>query len=466
MQPVLWIKYLFGQAEAIRRVAGSRAAVWTGLVLVLLTSIARNYDQTLIAEKPFLWFFGSLLFSFFSASWLYLATYKTFARRSSSGLGDLKPSERSAWPSFLGLFWMTAPIAWLYAIPVERFMDSISATQANLALLGIVSLWRVLLMARVLQVTTKAPFLMALCWVLFAAAVEVLVLFFFGDGLAKRVMQGMGGMRNSPEEEIMMRAMGSASSVGLMIAPVAFVVSLLWRPKQLLQPLPVPSAEPMRSIGLSVAAVFWIVVAVMPQRELANTVAVEKLMKAERTREALDYLAARQPSDFAPARTLPPKPYEREVFTQLPACFNAVQTNDPPWVRALLLTKLDAMMSHLGPRWRRRATDNSQPREERIKTIQEGIQWHGPYADGLQKLLDGLLRIPEGGAWLSTNEVFVEAIWQAAGGPHQIQGGTARSEAEQRADWMGLATNLGRHFLTNGVMILTNQPPSTATPPP
>ena len=404
MHPALWIKYLFGQAEAIRRVAGSRAALWTGLVLVLLTSIARNYDQTLIAEKPFLWFFGSLLFSFVSATWMYLVVYKTFARRSSSSLGDLKISESGAWPSFLGLFWMTAPIAWIYAIPVERFLDSVSATHANVALLGIVSLWRVLLMARVLQVTTRAPFLMALSWVLFAASVEVVVLVFFGGTFAKGIMRGMGGMRNSPEEEMLMHAMSKAFGVAFLLAPVAFVVSLAWRPKELLQPLPVPSAERMRWGGLVVAAAVWTAVAVMPQRELANTVAVEKLMKAGRPREALDFLAARQPGNFAPARALPPKPFEREVFTQLPACFSVVRTNDPPWVRALLLTKLDGMMTHLGPRWRRSVTDNSQPREQQIKTAVEGFQRYGPDAKDLRQLLDGLERIPEGRVWLATNE--------------------------------------------------------------
>ncbi len=449
MQPALWIKYIFGQAEAIRRVSGSRAALWTGLALVLLTSIARNYDQTLIAEKPFLWFFGSLLFSFVSATWMYLVVYKTFARRSSSVLGDLKISESGAWPSFLGLFWMTAPIAWLYAIPVERFLDSVSATHANVALLGIVSFWRVLLMARVLQVTTRAPFLMALCWVLFAASVEVLVLVFFGGTFAKGIMRGMGGMRNSPEEEIMMRTMSTAFTGALLIAPVALLASLAWRPKQLLQPLPVPVAERMRWGGLTVAAAVWIAAAVLPQRELANTVAVEQLMKTGRPREALDFLARRHPGDFAPARTLPPKPFEYEVFTQLPACFGAVQTNDPPWVRALLLTKLDAMMTHLGPHWRRGATDSSQPREERIETIREGIHRHGPDGEGLRQLLEGLKRLPEGQAWLTTNDVFVEAIWEVIPNPRMRRGSDAKSEADHQADWLLLSNQLSPRFLTN-----------------
>ena len=47
---------------------------------------------------------------------------------------------------------MTAPLAWIYAIPVERFLGAYEATQANLWMLGIVSVWRIVLMIRVVSV--------------------------------------------------------------------------------------------------------------------------------------------------------------------------------------------------------------------------------------------------------------------------------------------------------------------------
>jgi hypothetical protein len=55
-------------------------------------------------------------------------------------------------PAFLGLFWMTAPLAWLYALPYERFLSPAHAMQANLLTLGVVAAWRVALMVRVLVV--------------------------------------------------------------------------------------------------------------------------------------------------------------------------------------------------------------------------------------------------------------------------------------------------------------------------
>ncbi len=466
MQPAIWIKYLFGQAEAIRGVAASWSALWTGIALVLVTSIARNYDQTLLSEKPFLWIYGPLLFSLVSGTWLYLAVYVLCARRRMSAPGGPKPAVDGGWLSFMGLFWMTAPVAWLYAIPVERFLDSVTATRANVALLALVSLWRVLLMARVLQVTTRAPFFMALFWVLFAASVEVVVLFFFGDGFTKAIMASMGGMRNSPEEEILRITMSNAFGLAFCLAPVALIVSLAWRPRELLQPLPRPVADRMCWGGLAVTASVWVALAVMPQRELANTVAVERLMAAGRAREALDFLAARQPGDFAPARPLPPRPFERTVFSELPACFGAVQASDPTWVRALLLSKLDAMMSHMGRRWSRSAANAAQHRGEQVEDIVSSLSIHGPDAGGLLQLLDGLLRFPEGRAWVAANSVFMEAVWKASADPEALQSNDSKTKAEQQADGIALANFLKRHFHTDGTLISTNEfSPPTAPPP-
>jgi len=121
----------------------------------------------------------------------------------------------SAWPAFMGVFRMTAPIAWLYSIPVDRFLDSVAAARANVVLLVVVSIWRVLLMARVFQVLHGARLIMALAWVLIPVTVEVLALSVFGGGLSKRIMAGMMGMRNSPEEEILLGSISTASGAAL-----------------------------------------------------------------------------------------------------------------------------------------------------------------------------------------------------------------------------------------------------------
>jgi hypothetical protein len=415
MHALDWIKYLIGQATTIRRVAGSRASVWTGIALVLLTAVARNYDQTFITEKPFLWLFGPLLFSIVSGTWLYAIIYAAFGRRGIQS-SDPRRSE-SRWPGFMGLFWMTAPIAWLYAIPVERFLDSVTAAKANVALLAIVSAWRVLLMARVMQVLVNAPFLMSLVWVLFAASIEVLVVFFFGGQFARAIMAGMGGMRNSPEEEILFHAMNAAFTMAFWAAPVTFIIALAWSARHALSPL--PSAEPARMKwgSIAVATVLWSVIAIPAQRQVAHTVAVERLLAQAKPRAALDYLSAHAQDDFAPGRPLPPKPFERSVFEELPSCLAVVQLSDAPWVRAFLIRRLDEMCSHYDSPGLRRRSVAPKPLPAQLEDIKDGLERYGPQPDYLVWLLDGLDRIPEGKTWLDTNELFIEAIRQTANDP-------------------------------------------------
>jgi hypothetical protein len=215
-------RFVFGNADTIRAVARSRAALWTSIVLVLLTGIARNYDQTFILESP-MWLIGPLVFSFFSGSFLYLILIRGFARRHF----PQENRKEKQWATFMALFWMTAPVAWLYAVPVERFLDPYRAAQANITLLGIVSLWRVLLMSRIMSVLFEIRSLRALAWVLLAAAIEVYgVLFlnvFFGGSFSRQIFKSMAGMRNSPEEDLIGSVLGFVGSWSW----VVLLVSLL-----------------------------------------------------------------------------------------------------------------------------------------------------------------------------------------------------------------------------------------------
>lgn len=442
MRATEWVKYLFGHRRAIEELARWREGLWVGAILVLLTGFARNYDQTFITENPVMWLLGPLLFSFVSGWWLYVVLYGFCARRGMEGTDGAKPPFWSGWRSFMGLFWMTAPIAWLYAIPVERFADSVTSVKLNLVLLAVVSLWRVLLMARVMQVVTVAPFFMTLGWVTFAAAVEVCVMFFFGGGFGRAIMAAMGGMRNSPEEEIIVSAMETAFGVAFWTVPIALVFTLLLRTRRKLTPFPETQSRPIPWRTIAALAVFWVTVSILPQRELANSLAVERLIADRNARGALDYCAKHQPGDFAPAKVLPPKPYEWEFFEQLPACFDAVQATDPPWVRSHLMHRLDQLCLHYTPRWSRRRTWASYTSEEQITNIVDGVQWLGPEAGDMLKLLGGLQRIPEGKEWLKTNVIFLEGMQAAAKEMRSTYRSRDKSEEAQKADWLVLSNQL------------------------
>lgn len=141
------------------------------MLLVLITSLPRSYDQTFILDQTFFWVFGPLLFSTFSGTLIFGCTYSVFFRPGIEKQRRLP--QGTAWRSFMGLFWMTAPIAWIYAIPVERFLQSFSAAMANIALLLVVSVWRVALMNQVLSVMTGLSKIKTLPLLLIPICLEV-----------------------------------------------------------------------------------------------------------------------------------------------------------------------------------------------------------------------------------------------------------------------------------------------------
>ena len=205
---------------------------------------------------------------------------------------------------------------------------------------------------------------------------------------------------------------------------------------------PEQKSGPMPWWTLVVLTGCWVGIAIVPQCELAKSVAVEQLISEGRSRAVLDYFANHQPADFAPARTLPPKPYEREFFEELPACFGVIQPTDPEWVRVHLMHRLDQMLLHSEPHSGRKQGQASYSRAEQIKHIAQGLGWHGPDARGLLKLLDGLARIPEGNGWLQTNAIFLEGVREAAREMPSPYRREAKSEEQQLTDWLTLSNRL------------------------
>ena len=66
----------------------------------------------------------------------------------------LRP-ERWSYLSVLTFVGLTSPLAWLYAIPVERFVPISTAVTANVLFLAIVAMWRVALYVYFLRVIAK-----------------------------------------------------------------------------------------------------------------------------------------------------------------------------------------------------------------------------------------------------------------------------------------------------------------------
>jgi uncharacterized membrane protein len=265
-----------------------------------------------------------------------------------------------------------------------------------LAFLGIVSFWRVALMIRVLQVLCKTPVWVASLWVLTAALGEVLA------------VAGMGGMRNSLEEEEVLSVLGTAFMVSLwgfpILAVASAVLSSQFDMRCQLADLPPRNEDRVRWRWLLVVALFWIAVAVYPQQQVRLNAEVDRRVEAEDYCGAIEFLSIHTPDEFAPARQLPPKPFEHEIFEQLPRFFDQLSPEHPAWVRAHFMQRLDEFSTHFQPR-REGAESN------RIQRIANRISWLGQKNSPRFKLLfEGMARLPEGREWVRTNNSFVPGL--------------------------------------------------------
>src|SRR5260370_5135520 len=108
--------FLIGQRQAILDLAADRRSLWIGCVFVLSAGFAREYDGKDLLHEPWhlaLPYAASLVSSFL----LFAVLFEAAREHHWQGPGFWR-----SYRSFLSLFWMTAPLAWIYAIPFERFM--------------------------------------------------------------------------------------------------------------------------------------------------------------------------------------------------------------------------------------------------------------------------------------------------------------------------------------------------------
>ena len=109
--------YLIGDRQAILDIAADRHALWVGFLWCCRPASPESMTvRTCWASRgtcSFPW--GALLAASFL---LFLVVCGRLFLRSEG-----RPPFFAAYRSFLTLFWMTAPLAWLYAIPYERFLS-------------------------------------------------------------------------------------------------------------------------------------------------------------------------------------------------------------------------------------------------------------------------------------------------------------------------------------------------------
>lgn len=314
--------YLIGNRGAIERIAGFRIAWVVGAILVLTAGIARNYDHLDLLREPEA-FYGPFLASIISTEFIY---WWVGAGLKLKRAGDHRPQRTS----FLGFVWLTAPCAWVYAIPVEHCTDMLTATKWNVAFLAIVSFWRVAILTRVLAVLTEVRWTRCLLFVLAPASLEMAV----GSWFKSLSLIGiMGGVRLSPHTEFLVSASDFTLQASIVVFLVCLGAILYGRGKAAVKPLMRPSLGGSTSvIGLAlVALVGWMLLAIPMQQKVRNLHIFGSYVRKGDLTKAAEFASSRTRADFPVSYAMPPDPYgwgpkASEVLNEIPR-------NTPEWLR-------------------------------------------------------------------------------------------------------------------------------------
>ena len=350
------LDYLVGRAGAVTAVARHRRSLVLGLVFVVAAGLAREYDGEDLLHQP--WHLAIPLVASLATSFvLYVVLWflglpvrrSVAATRGETWLGG--------YAVLLRLYWWTAPLALLYAIPFERFMSPAGATGANLALLSIVALWRVALITRAISVAWRARAL----WTFFPVML-------FADGVAWAalsivplpVVSFMGGVRLSESEALLRNVSDWIMFLGALTAPVWLGGSALairrLRRSGVREGAPDVAAddEPHTSrvspglrafAAMSVLA--WIPILPLTQPEQQRRYALENALRAARFDEAIALVQGTPRDRFPPHWNPPPRPGYGESKPDPESVLTAARAaGAPDWFIEAYEAKAERIRNH------------------------------------------------------------------------------------------------------------------------
>ncbi|MFI4915004.1 MAG: hypothetical protein ACIAS6_00680 [Phycisphaerales bacterium JB060] len=332
--------YLIGNRRAILNVARSPWSVLIGVLFVLSAGLAREYDGEYLVLEPWhaLRPFGA---SLASGTLLFIIVHIAAMIGGNSAGSNERPPFFKEYFSWMGLFWMTAPMAWLYAIPYERWMSPEAAISCNLWTLAFVAAWRVVLMTRVITVVYGVSPVPAFFLVmLFADAVVIAVM-----GLAPLpVIDIMGGVRGPAREALLASVAFNVGALAILSLPLwalGALISLIgFKPMWpvVTHPQPTPSRGLLITAGISIVAFAPLLLWAQPEQALRHR--VEKLLLSGRIDEGLAEMSAHPQARFPPDYDPPPRLGYRQTQPDLNAVRAAMRKRWPAeWVAELYLYK-------------------------------------------------------------------------------------------------------------------------------
>ncbi|MCP3902900.1 MAG: ankyrin repeat domain-containing protein [Planctomycetes bacterium] len=346
-------KYLVGSRQAILEVASSSSALLIGVLFVVSAGLAREYDGEDLIHEPWRMlrpFAASLV----AGTTLFLLVHGATLLHRGRDEGT-PPSVLRAYRSFMSLFWMTAPMAWLYAIPYERFMSPVDAISVNLWTLALVAGWRVLLITRVISVvygiSAVASFFLVM---LFADA----VVFGVVTLVPTPIIDIMGGIRHSDRDALIAGTAFSLMILSVLSAPVWIIGALI--SIGVIEPkwggfAPTRASAGKRGLLMVavVSIVVWIPMLVFTQPEQVHRRDAERQLRSDRIAEALASISLREAHDYPPHWNPPPRLGYREKRPSLDEVMAAMRSQWPrEWIAELYLDKVRRQLQQdLLPFW-------------------------------------------------------------------------------------------------------------------
>ena len=341
------INFLCGKEEAIKQVAHCPQAIWVGFLFVLSAGFAREYDQEDLLHEPW-YLFIPLVVSVVASVLLYLGIRIVFWLPSN----DVHNSPLT-YSRFLGLFWMTAPLAWLYAIPVERFMEADDAIKINLLLLAIVSVWRVFLISCVIAVLWRCSFFKTFMLVmLFSEGLICAILFL----TPLPVLNNMGGIHLTEGEEIITSTVVLVTLFSVISFPIWLIGTVYssfrynrdriqGKVESLILSPPIQISKSVWALSCSCVSI-WFIILPLTQPEQIKRTQVESLFHKGEIDQAVTEMSKYSQSDFPPHWDPPPHPGYGDNSPRLSRILSSIlKTKAAPWVLVAHLQKMKWYLS-------------------------------------------------------------------------------------------------------------------------
>lgn len=377
-------RFFIGDRQAILDIASNRSALWIGLLFVFSAAFAREYDGEYLMREP--WhLLIPLAASLTSSILLFLiAVVRSVPDRRPTAYG-------SEYRSFLTLFWMTAPLAWLYAIPYERFLSAPDSISANLWTLRLVSLYRVILMSRVVSVITGVNLVASFFQVMAFADVVALVTVAF---VPLPIIAVMGGIRLSESEQVINSATFAVWFLGILTLPIWILGTLIsWaETKSQWQAPPATGGSTSRNVWALAVGVnlIWAPVLPVTQGEQQRRWQAEHTLKSGRIAEALDFMSGHSPSDFPPHWDPPPHRVAVEHAPHILSVMEELTRREvAPWVRAIYLEKFRQFLGEeYSFFWNREDADLIRLAKV-LRDLPEGRDIVSLYRDEIKRVVDG-----------------------------------------------------------------------------